>query len=288
MTFNLSGIFHRPQHFVDNIGMYRLVSVALGALAFFSIVAGYVGWIAYSGTSQLLALFLALGVALLLNLVVAAVTRISANHESAIITALILFFLIIPGEVMAENLGLAIAVAIAILSKFVIAYKKQHLLNPAAVGAVGVSILAMIVPQIPGLYLPSWWVGNPIFCIPVLILGILVVMKVRKWVPVLWFLGVGLAVYLFESLRYGQPLVSSFETYILSWPALFLAFFMLTEPFTMPPTKKTQAVYGAFVGFLLNTALFIPFFSMTPELALIIGNVLVAPLRVRQKLYLIL
>ncbi|HEY0964442.1 MAG TPA: oxidoreductase, partial [Candidatus Paceibacterota bacterium] len=118
-----------------------------------------------------------------------------------------------------------------------------------------------------------------------LVLGILVVMKVRKWVPVLWFIGIGLAVYLFEAWRYDM-LDGAFVTYFLSWPTLFLAFFMLTEPFTMPPTKKLQAGYGALVGFLSNTTIFAPFFGMTPELALILGNLAMGPYRVQQKLFL--
>ena len=278
MIATLSHYIHTPQRFVDNIGMYRVVTGSLATLAGVSVLAGFIGWLPYSGQSQLLALLLALGVALLLNVVTAKVSRIPANHESAIITALILFFLVIPGESVIANWPLMAAVAIGIMSKFTIVYKKQHLLNPAAFGAAALSL--------SGLYVFSWWVGNPTLFIPLVILGSLVVLKVRKWTPVLCFLGVGLLTFAFEAVRYGDSVETIARTYFLSWPVLFLAFYMLTEPFTMPPTKATQAAYGVLVGFLVNTALFAPVLSMTPELALLIGNLAVAPLRLRQKLYL--
>jgi len=68
----------------------------------------------------------------------------------------------------------------------------------------------------------------------------------------------------------------------LSWPTLFLAFYMLTEPFTMPATKGPQTLYGGLVGFLSNSSLV----SFSPELALIIGNIFMLPARLRRKLYL--
>lgn len=280
MNLSLSHSLLAPQRFVDNIGMYRLVSGSLATLAGLSVVFGFIGWLPYSGQSQLLALVLAVAVALFLNIVTAKASGIPANHESAIITALILFFLVIPGETVMANWPLVAAVAIGIMSKFTLVYKKQHFLNPAAFGAAALSV--------PGLYVFSWWVGNPTLFIPLVVLGGLVVLKVRKWTPVLCFLSVGLLTFLIEAVRYGDSVETILQTYFMSWPVLFLGFYMLTEPFTMPPTKSAQAAYGVLVGFLVNTALFAPLFSMTPELALLIGNVAVAPLRLRQKLHLTL
>jgi ferredoxin-NADP reductase len=95
-------------------------------------------------------------------------------------------------------------------------------------------------------------------------------------------------VFVFEEMRLNPnaDLFSASQTFFLSWPALFLAFFMLTEPFTLPGTKKLQVGYGALVGFLSSTAIFVPFFAMTPELALVIGNLLFFPATLKQKLYL--
>lgn len=270
--------FQSFQQFIDSIGMYRLVSGSLGTLAGLSIFAGFTGLLAYSGLSQIFALALALLAALLFNHLCAFILRIPANHESAIITALILFFLTIPQDNIFENWPLIAAVAIGVCSKYVLAYKKQHFMNPAAFGAAVLSTL--------GIYTFTWWVANPILFIPLIIFGVMVVMKIRKWLPVLTFVGVSLVIYLAESLRFGEALGSATETFLLSWPTLFLAFFMLTEPFTMPATKGPQMLYGGLVGFLANTSMFAPLFAMTPELALVIGNILMAPARLTQKLFL--
>ncbi|MCA9354308.1 MAG: FAD-dependent oxidoreductase, partial [Candidatus Kaiserbacteria bacterium] len=70
------------------------------------------------------------------------------------------------------------------------------------------------------------------------------------------------------------------------WPVLFLAFYMLTEPFTMPAMKGPQALYGGLVGFLSHSSIFSSFLYVSPELALVIANVIMLPWRVRQKLFL--
>lgn len=88
----ISKPYQLVQRFVDRLGMYRLVLGSLFALAAYSVVAGYLGLLAFSALSQVFALALALLVALSLNWVIALVTKIPANHESAAITALILFF----------------------------------------------------------------------------------------------------------------------------------------------------------------------------------------------------
>lgn len=275
-------IISRPyqvvQNFVDSIGMYRLVLGSLLVLAGVSIVAGFIGLLPYSGLSQLFTLALALLVALTLNWIIALSTKIPVNHESAAITALILFFLAIPETDIFANWPLVLAVTIAVLSKFLVTTKKQHFLNPAAFGAAALSAT--------GIYKFSWWVANPVLFVPLLIVGIMVVMKVRKWVPVLTFVAVSLTIYLAEALRYGDQFGAAFSTFFMSWPTLFLAFYMLTEPFTMPAMKGPQALYGGLVGFISNSSLFASIIPITPELALVVANVALLPWRVRQKLFL--
>lgn len=275
----ISKPYYLTQRFVDGIGMYRLVLGSLFALAGCAIVAGFTGGLAYSGLSQLFALALALLVALSLNWVIAILTKIPANHESAAITALILFFLAIPEDSVLANWPLVLAVAIGVVSKYVFAYKKQHFLNPAAIGATALSMT--------GAYTFSWWVANPTLFVPLVVLGSLVVMKVRKWVPVLTFIVVSFIIFSAEALSDGVALGGLFQTFFFSWPTLFLAFYMLTEPFTMPSMKGPQLLYGGLVGFLSNTSIFSAWFYVAPEFALVLANVLMLPWRLRQKLFLV-
>ncbi len=276
----ISKPFHLIQSRVDSVGMYRMVSGTLGVLAGLSIFFGFIGLIPYSGLSQVFSLTLALFTALLVNVIFSFVLKIPANHESAVITALILFFLALPEENIFNTWPLMAAVAIGVASKYIIAYKKQHFLNPAALGAAALSVT--------GVYSFSWWVANPVMFIPLLLCGILVVMKVRKWVPVLGLIGVSLLVYLAESVSYGTAATDALRTFFISWPTLFLAFYMLTEPFTMPAEKGPQFLYGGLVGFLSNTSLFVGFISFSPELALVVANAVMLPSRLRQKLFLTL
>lgn len=277
MTF-ISTFIQNIQKFVDKTGMYRTVSGSLVILIVVSIVSGFAGLLTYSGISQLQAVIPAVIFAIILNVVFAKLLQVHANHESAIITALILFFLTLPEDNILDNWPLFLAITIALLSKFLIVSKKQHVFNPVAFGAVFLSV--------SGVYEFSWWVGNPVLFVPLIIMGSLVVMKVRKWTPVLWFLGAGLTIHLLEAWRYDSVLSESLVNFFMSGPALFLAFFMLTEPFTMPPTKSLQSFYGGLVGVLSNTSIFSPFISMSPELALILGNLAVYPFLLRQKLFL--
>lgn len=275
MTGFISKVLQAPQRCVDKIGMYRVVSGSLGILFLYSLVTALLGWLPYTAGEQLLALAPALVIGLLLNTALGRLVRVHTHNESAVITVLILFFLFIPGQTWAENYGFWLAVVVAVVSKFILVYRKQHIFNAAALGAVVVSF----TPFFPA----TWWVANPILLAPLLILGTAVVLKVRKWTPVLWFIGTSLAVYLFVAWRYGDDLLSATVTFFTSWPTLFLAFFMLTEPVTLPATKRMQGLYGAVVGALSNST-FVPL--MTPEIALVVGNIVAYPFRLRQKLFL--
>jgi ferredoxin-NADP reductase/Na+-translocating ferredoxin:NAD+ oxidoreductase RnfD subunit len=275
---------HKIQHHLDGIAMYRTVTIGLIILVACSLFLGATGELAYTFAEQLWSLLVAIAVGMSLNVAFAGVLKVPANHESAFITALILFFLVIPAFDLAELWQIAAITAVAIASKFILVNKRQHIFNAAAFGAFFFSIQGNFDSP---LYIESgWWVATPQLFLPLLIVGTLVVMKIRKWTPVLWFLGVGFVVYVFEAWRLDLGAIEQIPLYFTSWPALFLAFFMLTEPFTMPPTKKLQAAYGALVGVLMNAAVFAEWFVMSPELALVVGNAVFWPATLRQKLYL--
>ena len=76
---------------------------------------------------------------------------------------------------------------------------------------------------------------------PVLIGGLLLVRKLRRWDLVLAFLIIPFLLNIFQ-----------ISKLILYSPILFFAFIMLTEPLTTPPTKKLRIIYGALIGFLFS------------------------------------
>lgn len=276
---------------LDATGMYRTVTLGLLFISLCALVAGTLEAIPYTALEQLISLFVAVVVALSTNWLCARLWKVAVNMESALITGLILYLLILPAQLAAitDVWLLAAAVALAIFSKYVFAWRKQHIVNPAAAGLVLLALLYSF-GFLPGYFESSWWVGQAALFVPLLIAGTFVVTKVRKWIPVLSFLIVGFIVYLIEDLLFfGNVTEASALRYWLSGPSLFLAFFMLTEPFTTPPTKHLQAGYGALVGLFSQTTLFTNIgIKMTPELALILGNVIFYPATLKRKLVLTL
>ena len=275
---------------LDALGMYRVVSGGLLILAIISIGFGFLGLVPYTGIEQILSLLVTVSVALIANYSLAYVFRVHANHESALITALIIFFLILPAQLSSLQYSFIIALVtlFAVLSKFLLVWRKQHIFNPVATGLLAVTILYTFFSLPPGYFESAWWVGQPSLFIPLVLIGAAVVSKVRKWTPVLSFLGIAYVVYLYEEWQFTGEAFATWEGFWLSGPSVFLAAFMLTEPFTMPPTKNTQRWYGAIVGFLSQTTLLSPVLKMSPELALILGNAYAYLFRIRRKLFLTL
>lgn len=257
--------------------MYRVVLYALLALVVSSLMMGMFAVIPQTVGEQTRSLLVVLAVTFAVNEIFSRLFKAHTNYESVAITALIIYFLISPAREVEGLLVIALAGAIAMASKYILAIRAQHLVNPAAMGILTLSL--------SGFYEATWWIATPSLFIPLLIAGSVVVYKVRRWVPVASFLVVGFLVFLFEEWRFFGSL-DNWSMFWLSYPALFLGFFMLTEPFTMPPTKKMQAVYGALVGFLSSTTFFHSIVKMSPELALVLGNILLYPFTLKRKLFL--
>ncbi len=269
--------FHQLNAWIDRTAMYHLVLGMLGILALCSVVTAFVGLAGSTGIEQVLSLVVVILSAYLMSLVCAWSTGIAANHHSSIITGLIIFFLVMPGTTILEYAFLSATVVMAIASKYILVYRGQHMVNPAA--------FAVVVLALSGYGVATWWVATPWLFIPLVITGTIVVMKIRRAVPVVAFLATGFLVYMFEGLAAGNG-VMDWSAFWISYPALFLGFFMLTEPFTMPPTKRLQGIYGVMVGVLANASIASTFVSVTPELALLIGNVIMYPSTLRRKLFL--
>lgn len=266
------------ESWIDRTSMYLTIVYGLGGIFLYAFVLSLGQWLPVSPFSLVASLLVLMASAGLASVVCGKITGVAAHHQSSIITALILFFLVSPATTPAEYGVLAAVSILAVVTKYIIVFRKQHLLNAAA--------LAVFLLAITGYGVATWWVATSLLVVPVVVAGIVVVTKVRAWPLVLSFLAVGFATFLFEEWRFGSDLSVTWSMYFLMYPTLFLAFFMLTEPFTLPPTRTLRMGYGALVGFLASTAVFVPFFSMTPELALLIGNLVVYPYTLRRKLVL--
>lgn len=169
---------------------------------------------------------------------------------------------IITGLIIAMVLGsftswdvTALTTVIAIASKHILKIKRKPVFNPAAFG--------LLVSSYVFSSMQSWWGGMSLFSnwylIFVCLIGLWITMRVRKLPQVIAFLaGYGIlsgVLMLFNQTNMGasfalqNPMLNS---------ALFLGFFMLTDPPTSPAKPRDQIWFGALTG-LLSVAIYMFF-----------------------------
>ncbi len=252
--------------FLNTITMYRLVVYYLGGLLALAAVFGAIGWLPYSPIAIVFsALFLTL-VSWAANGIIAAFLKAHPNTESVYITAFILALIITPVMPMnaAGILFLAWAAVLAMASKYVFAIDKKHIFNPAAFG-VAVTLLAFGEAA-------SWWAGGNLALMAFVIAGgALVVRKIQRFDLALTFMAFALASDVVTHAGF-SPLMT-IQDALVHTPLFFFASIMITEPLTTPPTRGLRLVYAAIVGALFSPFIAIGPLSLTPELALLAGNV---------------
>jgi glycine betaine catabolism B len=279
-----SSILKPIDSFLNSYTMYRVVLNSLIAMCLWAIVLIGTGQINYTISATVLSLLILVVGSFLLNIAVGKLLSAPINMESSVITGLILFLIFSPPSSTQDIYMLAAAAIIATISKYIFAIKKKHLFNPAAFAAFAIPLL--------GFTGASWWVATPLLTPLILVLGLLVVRKIRRFSLFFAFV---LAAILSIAITNWNFVQSGFITYpqlirevFVSWPLLFLGTVMLTEPYTMPYKRNLQIVFGVIVGVLFGARFHIgPFFS-TPETALIIGNIFAYLVSPKMKLFLTL
>ena len=254
--------------FLNKITMYRLILYYLIGLLAVAFAFSLAGILPYSPIGLAFSAVFITVVMWIVNTVFAKVFNAQTNVESVYITALILTLIITPPGGPSQSYYFSIAVWASIwamASKYILAIKKKHVFNPAA---FGVALTALTLNQ-PA----TWWVGTSIMMPFVLVGGFLMVRKILRWDLVLSFLTVAFLTIVSATLIGGQSIVTSVFGSVMESPLLFFAFVMLTEPLTTPPNKPLRIAYGALVGFLFAPQVHFGSIYLTPELALLIGNV---------------
>jgi ferredoxin-NADP reductase len=106
----------------------------------------------------------------------------------------------------------------------------------------------------------------------VAVAALLVVLKVRRVELALTYILLSAAVVTIWFIDIASP-IDSLIRHFISWPTLFFAGFMLTEPLGLPSTKRLQYAFAALVAVLSSIPFSVGFIHGTPELALLLGNV---------------
>lgn len=243
--------------------MYRTVLILLLVITAFAFVLSALGQIFYSPLALLLAGAVAVGVTMAVSAAMALAFRAKPHLESAAITGLLLFIVLLPSTEPMELLYIAIAAVVASVSKYLLAWRGRHIFNPAAIGAVAVTAT--------GLTSSGWWVATPMMLPLVAVSAFIILYRTRRLEMGAVFIVVAVAIYAVRWIDFGGPL-AGVSVALLSVPTLFFAGFMLSEPLTMPPRRWQQLVYAVLVAVLFASIFHVGPVYSTPQLALVIGN----------------
>ncbi|MFF2246768.1 FAD-dependent oxidoreductase [Arthrobacter sp. NPDC058130] len=256
---------------LGRLTMYRLVLWVLAVLAGYSLLLNVLGWLTFGLPEMLAHLALCLGLTYASSQGLAALFHVRPHTESSLITGLLLYFLFWPSQLtqglqVAEIGGVALACVLASASKYALAWRGRHIFNPAAAGA--------FLAGLTGLNIATWWAATPSMLWLVLPGVLLVLYRTRKVTMAAIFTVVAVSIVAADLLRAGLELPEALWQTFAQRPVLFFVGFMLTEPLTLPPRRWQQLALAAVVGVLFAVPYNLGFVANSPELALLVGNVL--------------
>lgn len=251
---------------LNRITMYRLVLYYLIALLGAAVVMSFLGILKYDPFALLFSTGFLIAVCWVTNWIFGKAYGVPTNVESAYISALILALIINPLQSYNDLWFLGWAGVLAMASKYIVAINKRHIFNPIAF-AVALTYVAVNQDA-------SWWVGNAPMLPFVIVGGLLLVRKIQRFDLFLSFFGTALAATVALMVVQASDFVTTMAGTFLYSPLFFFGFVILTEPLTTPPTRVLRVLYGALVGVLMAPQLHLGAFYITPEIAILIGNVL--------------
>ncbi len=250
---------------LNRITMYRLVLYYLIFLLGAAVLLTAAGVLKYDIFALLFSIGFLIAVCWAVNWIFARTFGVAANVESVYISALILALVITPIQSYKDLWFLLWAGVLAMSSKYILAINRKHIFNPVAF-AVALTYLTLNQSA-------SWWVGNVPMLPFVLIGGLLVVRKIGRSAMVFSFMIMTVATSVVLSMIAGTNLLTVLQNNLFYSPLFFFAFLILTEPLTTPPTRKLRIGYGILVGFLFTPQIHFGTFYITPELAILLGNI---------------
>jgi len=234
---------------LGQVSMYRIVTLALSALVVVAVAFtafGDLGDGLWTVRGQITSLAVLLVTVALPSWGIGRLVGARAHLESSIITALLLFFLFIPQESGVELGWIALAGALAAVSKYLIAWRGRHLLNPAAAGAFG-SFLVQRIADVDPLdrHAASWWVASTDLLPWVAVAAFVVLWRTRRLGLGLLFVAVAGLLVVLALHDFGTAYGEAVRTALQTSPLLFFAGFMLSEPLTLPPRRHQQWIVAA-------------------------------------------
>jgi len=251
---------------LDATTMYRTVLYVLISYVIFAMIGSFFGQIFFSITDMVFSLVVLAGASLATHYLCKVISGAPANIESTIITFLILFFILDPSSEIKALAILALVSCIAITSKYILAWRKLHILNPVALATVAIGAT--------GLTYATWWIANPWMIVPVIVGGVIITHKIRRFPLVVATITSGLVATMIPLALKGQANFEMGLSFFVAWPIIFFATLMVTEPLSTPAGTRNHIMYGLVVGTLSSMLFSFGPVSSSPELALLIGNII--------------
>lgn len=247
--------------------MYSLTVVLLVALVGVASILPLTGLVTFTPFEVLASTAVLVAVSIVVSYGLARLYGVRSYLTSALITGLILSLICTPTMSPYPLLQYALIAVLAQASKFIVVYKGRHVFNPAAMGVWIGSLL--------GIGYATWWIGAPYLAPFVLVVAFLLLYKTRELplagmylivsVGILWIRGI-------------PP-----TTTLLSWPLLFFAGVMLSEPLTLPPKRWQKYLFAGIVAVAASIPYHFGPISTSPITALLIGNIFAFIVAFRQR-----
>lgn len=249
---------------LNRLTMYKVLGFGLATMAIICLLLSGLGILQLPFGGMVLSLLLLAVSCFVANSLFTKIWQVPANAESWLITAFILFFILPQVSSVSDGLLIATSGVIAMASKYIIAWQGKHIFNPAAFAAVAVGL--------PGLLYPTWWIGSSLLWPLTLIVGLLVVRKIRRFPLAISFALASITTIALVAIAQQAELAEAMRLALLASPLIFLGTIMLTEPATMPPLRRQQILFGVLVGLLYALPIKFGDIPLYPEMALLAGN----------------
>ena len=235
---------------------------ALSTLVVFNL-----GWIDFGARPENTAL--ALGAALLTQIVCSRLTGVPIDLRSPLITGLSLSLLLRADEPWIH----ATAGVIAIGSKFVLRVDGKHIWNPA-----GFAIVVLLFATPGHVWIsPGSWGSQVWFAALLVFFAILVLGAARRSDVAIFFFGTHAALLFARAFWLGDPFAIPLHQ-LQSGSLLIFTFFMISDPRTSPDSRLGRFIFAASVALLghymaffwqMRPALYIALIALSPFIFLI-------------------
>lgn len=251
---------------LGRVTMYRLLTIILVITAAASVLLSLVGQVSFPTQALLTSAAAALVGTVGTTVMISLAFRIRPHVESSIITGLLVYFLLFPSADPAGLGVIALAGVLATASKYLLAWRGRHIFNPAAAGVALVAVLQLDSAV--------WWIATGALLPFTLIGAFLVLYRTRRIPMAILFIVVSGVILTVRLTMGGQDVADALATTVISYPVIFFAGFMLSEPLTLPPRRWQQLVLAIVVGVLFTVPFTFGPIALSFEFALLVGNLL--------------